>query len=449
MTISEKELELLRAQYLREKTEYEHLSEHVMMQCQRYKKLHPKDVRVVFSRQPLVKEWDSTINKIRSKRAKGREAYGYGDIEDLIGLTVLFAYESDKAAFIKWLQKAFKVETSNKDAIRHDPSGHRALHYIVRAHAGVCVSNPAWQDKKCEIQIKTLLEEAFDAKAHDLTYKPGHLAVSDEIKLQFKHFGDVLHAVDMQSEFLKDLILTTERQISLRRAACVGLYLDFPEDLKYGAPHRLDPSIKDPTPKHLERDLATIQRLHLAGPNFRLCRLAAAYALKFGDELFAQQALLMCGPLAASAPTDPDVQITIATVEWALGDFDSSMRHLLLCIELAATPGSPISAASAKSTFVYLYADWFISQRPVVRTDWDQLAKRYAQELHASAEDDIKDSLGFYKIVFGTREDIEEGRRMVAEAHRSAAPTLRPFFQYHEHIALKRLGELLKDELGG
>ncbi len=156
----------------------------------------------------------------------------------------------------------------------------------------------------------------------------------------------------------------------------------------------------------------------------------------------------MCGPLAASSPTDSELQLGVATVEWALSDFDSAMNHLILSIEHAEYPGSSIPISSAKATFIYLFADWSISQKPAVREDWRVRAEGYVEELKGAADIAVQDSLGFYRIVFGaTREDVEDGRRMVTEAHRSAPPTLRPFYLYHEHIALKRLGDLLKAEL--
>lgn len=446
MTIAPAELQLMWRQYERDKPDYEHLSEHVMALCQGYKKLHPRGLRSVFSRQPVVKEWGSTLGKVQARRASGDSTYGVADVKDLIGLTILCAYESDKEALELWLKKAFRVDAAEA---KIDDSGHRALHYIVRPHAGVCVSNPQWQDKRCEIQIKTLLEEAFDAKAHDLTYKPGHLPVTPEIKQQFKHFSAVLHAVDMQSEFLKGLILATERQTSLRRAACVGLYLDYPEDLEYGRRHDLNPKMDNPPPDRLRLDLETIQRLHAERPNIRLCRLTASYALKFQDELFAQQALIMCNPLAASAPKDSVLQMGVATVEWALNDFDAAMHHLLRGIDHGQSRASRKDAANAKSTFVYLCADRVVSQKStVLPADWDERAQGYVDELASSKDPSIIDTLGFHAIVFGaTRDEIEEGRNRVRKAHRSAAPALRPFFHYHEHIAIGRLGELLRAEL--
>lgn len=450
MTIVDQEIETLRAQYLLDKTEYEHLSDHVMMQCQRYKKLHPKRIRVVFSRQPAVKEWDSIVNKIRLKREKnGKASYGYGDIEDLIGLTILCAFESDRRPFINWMRKAFEVETHDTDAIRNDPeTGHRGLHYIVRAHHGACVSSPEWQNKKCEIQIKTLLEEAFDAKSHDLAYKPGHLVVTDQMKQQFLHFSNVLHAVDKQSEFLKELIMANERQISLRRAACVALYLGYENDLIYGRQHGLDPTIKQPAPDQVEQALATIQGLSRKEPSIGLCRLTASYALNYEDELFARQALIMCESLAKAAPADSNVQTGVATVEWALGDLEAAMGHLMNGIEHASDSGSTISPESAKSTYAYLYADWSVRQPSEKRPEWQALAATYVAELSQSKALDVLDSLGFYRIVFGqTREEIEQGRLMVSTAHKSARADLRPFFLYHEYIAVQRLAEVLAHEM--
>jgi hypothetical protein len=145
------------------------------------------------------------------------------------------------------------------------------------------------------------------------------------------------------------------------------------------------------------------------------------------------------------------MQIDVAMIEWALGDFDAAMGHLVLAIELASKPGSVVSVADAKGTFVYLYADWVVSQKPAVRDDWRTRAYAYYGELKKTSDLATQDSLGFYQIVFGsTREEVDEGRRIVKQAHDAAPAEVRPFYLYHEHIALKRLGELLNaDESSG
>lgn len=59
--------------------------------------------------------------------------------------------------------------------------------------------------KKCEIQVKTVLHDAWGAKTHDLTYKPkGQFDRRFETMMQV--FGDSLQAIEQQSELLRELI---------------------------------------------------------------------------------------------------------------------------------------------------------------------------------------------------------------------------------------------------
>ena len=440
----EPDFEAFLTQYNHEKAEYEHLSEYVLMQCQRYKKRHPNSVRVVFSRQPPVKEWDSIVKKIRLKRAQ-KPGYGYKNLEDLIGVTVLCAFESDKAGFVRWMHKAFDVVTPDDKASRDDlATGHRGLHYNVEAQDSDCKSNPSWAGKKCEIQIKTLLEEAFDAKSHDLAYKPGHRVVSDELKAQFVNFSQVLKAVDRQSEFLKGLILAEEKKTALRRQACVSLYLARKDDGAFATKHGLDLRAEQQTPEHLKMALATIQRLGKTEPTLPLCRLTASLALQHSDDLFAVVALLLCEKVVDDAPTDANKNVSVATVEWALGNYESAMAHVLTAVKHAGDPGSVTELDSAKSTYVYLYADWAVMHPGEFRADWDKTAKTFVGELEASKSLGAQDSLAFFQVVFGVSSaEIEEGRRRMRAVYQKAPPSLRPFFNYHEHVALSRLLGLL------
>ena len=429
--------------YNKEKLEYEQLSTYILMQCQKYKQRHPKSVRVVFSRQPPVKEWESIVNKILLKREKD-PTYGYGRLEDLIGVTVLCAFESDAQAFINWMRKAFNVLTLPEAALVDKvDTGHRALHFIVKAHPGAFTSNPEWIRKKCEIQVKTLLEEAFDAKSHDLAYKSGPRFVSDDLKKQFVNFSKVLRAVDQQSEFLKSLILSEEKKIALRREACVSLYLSNKQDVLYGDKHGLDPTNEKPTPLELNVALTKIQELGDSEPNIRLCRLTAYYALKYDDEIFAQQAILLCEELLLDPEASANDYMAVAVIEWALESFEVAIVHVKKAIDLAVAAGSPTESIYAKSTYVYLFTDWWVTQQGQ-NDEWATLVYTYVQELAHHSHESVQDTLGFYKIVFGrTSDEVEEGRAMLRHVYKKAPEERRPFYVYHDYVALRRLMDAL------
>ena len=178
------------------------------------------------------------MDKIREKRQKEDENYTYDDLPDIIALTVLCAYPSDVKEVIPWLRKAFDIKNSDADARRFNPRGHRAYHYIVSARSDVLLAHPELIGVKCEIQIKTLLDEALDAKTHDLTYKPGRRRVPKEMKEQFAILSSSLRAIDGQSEFLKDLIMFEERERALRREAAALQYFSQPMVIKVGRRYR-------------------------------------------------------------------------------------------------------------------------------------------------------------------------------------------------------------------
>lgn len=345
------------------------------------------------------------------------------------------------------MHKAFDVKTPDTEAYRDDVvTGHRGLHYNIETHDSDCKSNPDWAGKKCEIQVKTLLEEAFDAKSHDLAYKPGHRIVSQELKAQFVNFSQVLKAVDQQSEFLKGLILAEEKKTALRRQACVSLYLARDDDAKFAKKHGLYPGGEHQTPDLLKQAFETIQRLGKSEPTLPLCRVAASYALQQSDDLFAVVALQLCNKIIDNAPTDANKNVGVATVEWALGRFESAMAHVLVAVKHAGDPGSIQKIDSAKSTYVYLYADWAVTHPGERCEDWHATAKTFVDELKRSKRLDVRDSLAFFQVVFGNSPaEIDDGRRRMRAVHDKAPSSRHPFFCYHEHVALSRLLNFLAD----
>ncbi len=136
-------------------------------------------------------------------------------MNDLVALTVLCPYETDVADFVRWMKGVFEIRNSDDHAARNTDQGHRALHYVVSLQSTPATFHLA--GVRCELQVKTILQEAFDAKAHDLAYKPGKLKVGAEMRRQFVLLSTLLQSIDGQTEFLKDLLLSGKKAVHLRR----------------------------------------------------------------------------------------------------------------------------------------------------------------------------------------------------------------------------------------
>lgn len=80
-------------------------------------------------------------------------------------------------------------------------------------HYNVTNSKFAQEAPLCEIQIKTVMHDAWGAKSHDLTYKPSGRISADMIE-SFNLLGDTLAKIDLQSDVIRNSI---ERIARVRR----------------------------------------------------------------------------------------------------------------------------------------------------------------------------------------------------------------------------------------
>ncbi|MCA2380113.1 hypothetical protein ATU3C_25590 [Agrobacterium genomosp. 3 str. RTP8] len=108
-----------------------------------------------------------------------------------------------------------EYETDNGPILTrvHKDKGYHATHLKVRS------DDPSLVHVILELQIKTMLHDAWGAKMHDLTYKPtGEL--DPKLQQLMESFGDSLQAIEVQSETLRDAILGLQRPLQrLRRDA--------------------------------------------------------------------------------------------------------------------------------------------------------------------------------------------------------------------------------------
>jgi len=121
-------------------------------------------------------------------------------ITDIIGITIVTHYHDHIDFIANKITNALK----SKRIICQKPkkiekNGYHATHIVTTSdmheHRG----------KSCEIQIKSVLNDVWSARTHDLTYKPLGL-MDPRIKKVFEAFGDALDAIEKQSALLREMI---------------------------------------------------------------------------------------------------------------------------------------------------------------------------------------------------------------------------------------------------
>ena len=122
------------------------------------------------------------------------------DVDDLLGLTIVVHY-SDQIKVVEDLL----IERLTACMIKQDKSSMKASGYFAK-HIVWLSEHPDHSGLKCEVQIKTMLHDAWAWKTHDLTYKPrGQL--DSRLATMMSVFSDGLEAMERQSQMLRDVIV--------------------------------------------------------------------------------------------------------------------------------------------------------------------------------------------------------------------------------------------------
>lgn len=137
----------------------------------------------------------------KSSKGEPNPNFAVTDLWDIVGVTIVCVYPSDINALVETINDA--IEEENFQALFREPKKDRGYHAY---HFALSLPKADFEEIWCEVQIKTLLHDAWGAKTHDLTYKPdGEL--HPKMKNQMENLGDLLERVDHQSELVKDLIV--------------------------------------------------------------------------------------------------------------------------------------------------------------------------------------------------------------------------------------------------
>lgn len=124
------------------------------------------------------------------------------DITDLAGVRVVYLYKSDLRAIEKLIESEFDVieKVDKVDEQEADRFGYGALHYLV--HLGRKSSGARYDDLKhliCEIQVRTVLQDAWAIIAHHLSYKQ-ELDIPKVLRRKLNSLSGLFETADDQFE---------------------------------------------------------------------------------------------------------------------------------------------------------------------------------------------------------------------------------------------------------
>ena len=359
----------------------------------------------------------SVEEKIEQKK-KDNKGYSVKDLEDIVGLRIVCFYPSDietVAQYIRQLngQKLLILRDEEKEY----KSGYRGHHFVV------ILPDTALREIKCEIQIVTMLYEAWACKTHPLTYK----GVDKKLE-HWKHaklLADALRVADDHSEFLKQLS-TSERELDERRknAARIRFASDIIPQVKVEesdeARQRADSVVeyimKNEGDLHYSDPHEVINQIQECRDEYGItpgiCRAAALLASLREDNDFDWYATDLAQALVDNSPEDnPWYHHIKELICFCCGKLEEAIAEAQIQLSKAEAKGDTELVLLSRNNISYYIAE-----------AGDPSQEHYAREciekvISKDRRPEFLDTYGYVLIVFGqTVEEIQKGLSLCSEA---------------------------------
>lgn len=129
-----------------------------------------------------------------------------GDITDLAGVRLVYLYGTDRKQIEALIVKEFQV-IEKIDRIKQvgpERFGYGALHYLVKlGKRSIGVRYDDLKDLVCEVQVRTILQDAWAVVAHHLSYKK-ESDVPEELRRKLNALSGLFETADDQFDRLRD-----------------------------------------------------------------------------------------------------------------------------------------------------------------------------------------------------------------------------------------------------
>lgn len=145
------------------------------------------------------KEPGKIIAKVRQQGAEPSNSEFF-KLNDIIGLTMVIGYPRPVDEVIK----ALRDELSQQNVKTEEPERHLNKNGYYATHV-ICKKTVGGQPIRCEVQIKTMLHNAWSAKMHDLTYKPTGM-LDGRLEALMASVAVTVESLEQQSQLIHDII---------------------------------------------------------------------------------------------------------------------------------------------------------------------------------------------------------------------------------------------------
>jgi putative GTP pyrophosphokinase len=173
-----------------------------------------------------------TLESLRAKAVRRNWANPLQEASDIVGARVVVLFKSDVARAVDVLKETFSILKEDDKATAADASsfGYSGTHLDCRLGDGFAgIRYDRIKDHVFEIQVRTIVEDAWAAVSHVLGYK-GQASIPQELQRDFYALSGMFYVADQHFEMLYDQAEQVGREASEAVASPVPEPLPFNAD---------------------------------------------------------------------------------------------------------------------------------------------------------------------------------------------------------------------------
>jgi ppGpp synthetase/RelA/SpoT-type nucleotidyltranferase len=400
--------------------------------------------------EPMKEAWQIK-EKVNRERGRYRAGFAIQDVVDIIALTAVCPYPSGLEEVSKFLrcQAAHGVLHIVDEYTREDERGYRAQHVVV----GLCGAKYA--GIKCEVQIRTILHDAWAMWTHDVTYKPEG-SVPLDIYEQMVQVSKLLSALDESSEILRRRVEREWRHERKLKEECTlhrmrRLVNEPPAEI--GRRAAFQGIVADLTLYEATYEISDVLRKVEAfkdrfGYDFDAARLMTTLAVMQNDDDLDYLALNYIERWAQRDISRAEAERAVSFMGTAYFSFNRLLQAVDLAeraLQMAVRNGDEHRIVECKVNLAHYLASRGDDREGLRRERALLLIAEVSTDRGHQMQPSQVDTVGFVKIVFGqTPAEVKEGLDFCTRARRASGddPMFEASYTLHSEIAKSRLRAL-------
>ncbi len=166
-----------------------------------------------------VKSFSSYYEKILGLLAKGKSSEEAFLIYDVIGLRIVCPFLDDLKIVEEHIGSSFDVFQTEYKGSEHTfrEFGYQSIHFLIHVPQGILLQCGCEGSLLCEIQLRTILQDAWSEVEHELIYKSDFSPFDEPMKRKLAALNANLTLSDTLFQEIRDYQRTLQTQLQKRR----------------------------------------------------------------------------------------------------------------------------------------------------------------------------------------------------------------------------------------